>query len=358
MSFDTEVRAAVLDLADEGVPPAGIAASAWRHGRRQHARRRGFGAAVALIAVAAVTVGYISFRAGVRAPSAAASTPAASAPSPAAPSRAPSNSVSSHGPIAVAGSWIVGGGPSSNGVWVWDRVHEKFIDVKHTYAYPAPTGNYVVVQDSGDVPIERVGILDLATGVTHWIASRHSTVGGVDWSADGTRFVYALQGSAGNPAVDITDVRTGHSTALPSVPYDGGTVAWLPGDAEIAVDTQATTAQAYSAATGTPTRKVPSFGASTAWSPDGRYVVSDPSGSPTIIDAVTGHVIGELGGSWYASRIYWAGNTSVIVEHSGGPTSADNSWIQLDLTGRELANVPMPKEFGVSEGHEYTLVKR
>jgi hypothetical protein len=140
-----------------------------------------------------------------------------------------------------------------------------------------------------------------------------------------------------------SEARTGHTTALPNVPYDGGSVAWLAGGAEIAIDTQATKGQAHSAATGTATRQVPSFGTVTAWSPDRRYVVRDRNGSPTIVGSVTGDVIGDLGGNWYASRIYGSGNTSVIVGHSGGPTPADNSWIQLDLTGHELATIRCPR---------------
>lgn len=97
-----------------------------------------------------------------------------------------------------------------------------------------------------------------------------------------------------------SEARTGHTTALPNVPYDGGSVAWLAGGAEIAIDTQAT--KGASTFGGDPPGSVVRHG--------DRLVAEPPlcgqrsERQSEIVGAVTGDVIGDLGGSWYASRIY------------------------------------------------------
>ena len=361
MSFDTRLRAELQDIADEGIVTKDFAGTAWKRGRRQRMRHLVATVTAGVLAVVAFGGGYAFLANGHRSPSrvppVAATQPAHVSTAPT-PSVAAVRSVYSAGAIAVGGGWVIGGGPSSDGTWVYDRSTGRYVDLHHTYAYPAPVGTYVAVEDNGGAARDqRIGILNLANGQTQWLATG-ATFLGVDWNADGTQIVYRSQTTTGTTAVHVADATTGNDRTLPAVPDTGYTgPAWLPGRAEFAigVDNQGprVLAQVYDAATGQATGTSIVFDTLNNWSPDGRYVIRTSDCS--IVEAASGSVVAHVGADCYGSRVYWVGNDSVVSLRYG--SKADDAWVRYDLNGNEVAVVPMPKEFGVDEAHTYTLVK-
>jgi hypothetical protein len=362
MSFDTRLRAELDDLADEGVVTKDFAGTAWKRGRRRRVRRQAVKATVGVLAVAAFGSGYAlvanAHRAQSTLPRVTATQPSPVGTAPA-PSVAAVPSVHSTGPIAVGGGWVVGGGPSGDGTWVFDRSTGRYIDLHHTYAYPAPVGPYVAVEDDGlTASDQRIGILNLANGQTRWLATGRTFLS-LDWNADGTQIAYRSLTASGKTAVFVADATTGHDQMLPTLPDTGSTgPAWLPGRDEFAIgpDNQGPQAltQVYDAATGQATGTSIVFDTLNNWSPDGRYVVRTSDCS--IVEAASGSAVATLRTDCYGSRVYWAGNESVIMLRYG--SKADNAWVRYDLNGHEVAVVPMPKEFAVDEKSTYTLVKK
>src|SRR5215813_2143954 len=362
MSFDTQLRGELQDLAAEGVVTKDFAGTAWKRGRRHRVRRRSAQATAGVLAMAAFASGYVLLADADRAQS---TLPRVTATQPAPVSTAPTPSVavvpSVHtiGPIAVGGGWVVGSGPSGDGTWVYDRSTGRYIDLHHTYAYPAPVGTYAAVEHDGlEASDQRIGILNVANGQTHWLAAGRTFLG-LDWTADGTQIVYRSLTTTGKTAVYVADATTGQDRMLPSVPDSGSAgPAWLPGRAEFAIGgdnhgSQAL-AQVYDAASGQPAGTSIVFDTLNNWSPDGRYVLRTSDCS--IVDAATGSAVTHLGTDCYGSRVYWASNQSVIMLRYG--SKADNAWVRYDLNGNEVAVLPMPTEFVVDEKRTYTLAKK
>jgi len=354
MNVDTEIRRTLTELADraDGSVPPTVATTSWRQGVRIRRTRAALAAGAALVVVLSSISVYQLVGAQSSSRQKEVAPPASSPPTRTQPQ---ANTVAG-GAVPVAGGWVIGGGPSANGVWIWDRVHAQYVEVPHTYAYPAPVGPYVAVEDNGETAAEqRVGVLDLGAGTTQWLAEG-ATFLGLDWTADGSSIVYGLQisGESG-VTVHVADAASGQTTSFPQVRFDGGWgPAWLPGGAEFAVGSDGTnpTMQAYSANTGEPSRGVPAFAALSAWSPDGSRVVRATANGAAVVDS-SGAVLTQLPGYTYASRIYWADDQTIIMLRYGG---SNNGWVIVE-PGNANQFVPMPVEFVVSEGHEYTLVR-
>lgn len=361
MSFDTLVRAALRDIADEGAVTKDFSDTAWRRGRRQRARRHTYISVAAACAVAATVGGSTLLAETVHAPRADPSV-ASTAPiqtSASHPSPARVGSVHAPGAIAVGGGWIIGSGPSSDGTWVYNRFAGRYVDLHHSYAVPAPTGPYVAIQDNGASPSDqRVGVLDLANGHTRWIATGQTFLG-LDWNADGSQLVYRSTTNSGVTSIHVIDAATGDDRTLTAIPDNGDTgPAWLPGGTRFAigVDNQGpgNLAQTYNATTGQPDGQVVVFDSLTDWSPDGRHVIR--ASDCSIVDAAQQTVVTTLNPDCDASRIYWAGDNHVIMLRYG--STSDNGWVTYDLNGTETSLVPMPREFVIDEPDHYTLTRR
>jgi hypothetical protein len=353
-AFERVVRDAVNDLADEG-RAVNLATAAIRQGRRTIVRRRIISVAAAVAATAALAVPFALANRGSPPlqPGAAAepsrtpmTAPPEPAPSPSAsvarPFSVPSRPVMSmsEGVVNVGGGWLLIAAPSAKGMWILDRSRQAYRQIPYGIAHPAPTGDLVAVSEAG-----RVGLYNMRTNSMRWISGPANVVGTFDWSADGSRLLYPVEGKGPDTVrLGVVDVSTHRLKVLNQdiECLDNCAPAWLPNTKEIAfapgpvaVDS---VVHIYSANDGTMTRKLPLPGpipALHSWSPDGSMVAVQVGEQTQIVDGRTGAEV--LAFSERADGVYWqSAKTLLVVRREGVAT--------YDLSGDLTDFYPKPDE--------------
>jgi hypothetical protein len=351
--FDSLLRDAINDAAAQA-RPVNLGRAALRTARHNQINHRVAAGTVAVVAAGSLAGGYALVSAHAHARPAATTRPSGSTVG---PETHATPSVTQQ-PVPLPGGWYIAGGTADDGVWIYDRVQERYRPLPYQWAWPAPTGDLVAVNTGGDTP--SFGVLDLHSGQLKWLVEDDGTVGAAQWSADGRRLAY--DGPAG---VEIADAVTGQITVVPgaaaSCTADCGPV-WLPGDTEIAVPhyrgplDEPDGMIVFDATTGEQTRTLPfQFGTGWAWSPDGRYVVasilSGGYAAVGVVDTATGRTVAVLDGVNDDRTVYWAGSGTVLAIVHGAVDA-------FSPTGALLGTYPLPSEFIDDELPSFSLALR
>jgi hypothetical protein len=340
--FDHTIRATVNELADEG-QPVNLASAAVLEGRRMIVRQRllSAAAAVAVLAALAVPFAVLSNRDGPLQPGAAppvqSSAPTRLASTPVTvPAPVPSPATIGVGAVRLTDGWILAAASGTKGTWVYDVKQDRYQIVAFKYVRPSPLGGFAAVVDG-----TRVGLLNVPANTVHWVAGPANVVGGVDWSDDGTRLVYAASGDTPKTMrLAVIDIGTSKARVIGgSVPCGTDCApVWLPGSREIALATPSPRLgmQAYEATTGKPTRMLKLPGAVPArhsWSPSGRYVATRSDTGTSVVVAASGTPVLTLADS--ADGVYWVADNRLLTVRSDG-------FALYDLTGAMLSLFPWP----------------
>jgi len=357
--LDSLLRDVINDAAGQA-RPVNLTRAALRTARHNRITRQVTAGTVAVVVAGTLAGGYALASAH------RATAPTTTRPTVIAPGQQATPSVDDQ-PVPLPGGWYLAGGTGEGGVWVYDRVRQAYRLLPYHWAWPAPTGDLVAVEDVADTPGGgRFGVLDLRDGTVRWLTEDAGIVGAPEWTADGTRLVYLpTDGSEQlRQEVDVADAVTGQ-VAVGVGATDACTlncsVTWLPGDAEIAVsrwrgDPMVPDGMtAFDATNGAHTRTlIVQAGSSHAWSPNGRYVVTSVLTGGTrrvgIVDSATGDVVSVLSGVTDDRTVYWAGSDILLaIEHGAVAV--------LSLAGDQVGTYPLPAEFIDDELPSFTLAR-
>lgn len=305
--FDQLLKETLYNLAAEG-RPTNLANQAIRQGR-QIARRRNAGvASVCAIAMVLVMLPFALFNwvdshrpvdlGGMDRPQQPTSAAGTATVHPAL--------TLTEAAATLPGSWMVASIGTGEMTTIYDRVRKVYRQLPYPVAVIAPTGSMVAVQRGVSTPI---GLLDLTTGSTKWVAGPSPVTTTLDWSRDGQRLLYAGRGaSASEVQAAVLDVATGNAVAVTQslACAEGCAPHWLPGEKEVGFNQLSADPdkerriRAFNADTGAVTRDVELPGevlSSWAWSPDGRYVIVSANDHQTteIVEVDTGKIVAVLG---------------------------------------------------------------
>ena len=383
--FERLLKETLDDLAGTG-RPVSLAEPALRQGRRIVARRRGFVAAVAVAAIAAVVVPFAVFNSlasGEQQPfqSAGSQQPNNSSMESVEPLAHPTPTLMTQ-PVTLPGNWMLAAAGSSkgSGTMLWDRTRRKYRLVPYSGAVPAPVGTQVAIHRTvtGGVGI---GILDLRTDRVQWVAGPVAESSRVEWSTDGSRLTYAGRvGTSDTVRVVVVSAENAAARTLSSGVPCAPLICvpqWLPGDNEIGMSQVMADGtwrfRVLSSTDGRTDSELSLPGAvlsARSWSLDRKYVVvrEDGYGSASVVDAATGQVtkrLGDIGSDvqsmkqsgrpamtpgigFHTERLYWATADRLL--------SVENSAItQYSLTGYRLDIFPFPSWAGTSEAYDAIL---
>ncbi|MEU4425111.1 hypothetical protein AB0F81_31200 [Actinoplanes sp. NPDC024001] len=376
--LERTVRAAVNDLAQQAPPALDLATAARVRGRRIRRRRQALVGLAAAVLVGTVITPYAVLNDRRSAPE-----PALVTTPPPAPSVEPATTVpyvraggvkwwkspiELPGDLAVTsvsrrgvvmdenGQDVPAAATFKEGNVVLDRDAGRYRVLPSGYQHfeAAPTGRYVLVENEA----AKVGIADASTGRVRMLD--HGSGGGVQWSPDGKTLLLTLNAGGFRLIDAATATRRDHSIPESNALCpDFCSFTWLPNGKEVALaqrdpavpqsedrpDT-VRSIKIYSVDTGQLVREIPVPGVpvgSTAWSPDGRYVLlrpdaSEPNGT-RIAEVETGRIVGTIPGE---PRVY--------VHESNQIFTIDGIQVGLyNVSGRLQARIALPDDFARRE---------